>query len=128
MGLADWGRYGRIEWRNDPVALQGWWLWSVSSWLESPDAIPRRWIFNGAERGGAARRLGAGRPQPAPSIRAGNHGMLGWIRLAGKRLEDSHAPGDVESRFEKDLLGGMLICAADRRAAVPRRRTPERQR
>ena len=44
-------------------------------------------------------------------IRAGRgHGMLGQHRCAGKRLEESDVPGDVNAQIEGNRLVQTLVC------------------
>jgi hypothetical protein len=40
----------------------------------------------------------------------GSHGMLGEDRSAGKRLEESDVPGDVNAQIRGDRLLQTLIC------------------
>jgi hypothetical protein len=47
----------------------------------------------------------------SPGIRAGRgHGMLGLDRSAGKRLEQSEMPSDVNAQIEWDRLVQTVVC------------------
>jgi hypothetical protein len=47
----------------------------------------------------------------SPWIRAGRgHGMLGLDRPAGKRLEESEMPSDVNAQIEWDRLVQTVVC------------------
>jgi hypothetical protein len=73
--------------------------------------VHSRWSAPGTDRRGLAHEAAAMSSAKSQWIRArGSHGMLGLDRSAGKRLEESDVPGDVNAQIEGDRLVQTVVC------------------
>jgi hypothetical protein len=73
--------------------------------------VHSRWSAPGTDRRGLAHEAATMSSAKSQWIRArGSHGMLGLDRSAGKRLEESDVPGDVNAQIEGDRLVQTVVC------------------